>query len=110
MRLARQKLNSLGTVKAHCGFVNSPEEMAKFERYTVLASSVGHICAGKDDDKDLKVESTKIKMTQSIVENMERFVLKKGKLSAITKKDIACILYAKYDVYYDLKKIRKVYS
>ena len=98
-----------GTVKAYSGFANDVERLQRFENLTILTVFVAVINAMKHNNMESKEMETKKEMNQ-IIETTIKLLLKwKGSLlkKTITKKQMPAILFVKYDIFVDVKQVKR---
>ena len=97
MRLARRKLDSWGTIKSHCGFVSSAENLKRYENMTTMAASIAEIEGMQDTGRENKQREFEDEMKENAAAGLQRLADKKLALVGLTMKHICCLLFTKYD-------------
>jgi hypothetical protein len=116
MRLAKRKLDFLGTIKSHSGFVNDPVRLERYEKMLRLAKSIEEVKEIEENMKKTKelenkdeletfLEEALLKMkpeTEAVGSSgKKKSKKKKGDVSNLTKKEIASILLFKFNIVMD---------
>ena len=74
MRLERRKLDSWGNIKSHCGFVNSAENIKRYENMTTMAASIAEIEGMQDTGRENKQREFEDEMKDGVVKVLQVYL------------------------------------
>ena len=107
MRLARRKLDSWGNIKSHCVFVNSAENLKRYENITTMAAPIAEIEGMQATGRENKKREFEEEMKSNAAAALLRLADKKEAFMELTNKNICCLLFKKYDQFVINKKYNK---